>query len=72
MVSDVTSLGLVRHKGFGNPTLETKSRGRKVPYEGVVSGSWDSETRTYLVFNMGREVSSVGSSTPATKWVIGR
>ena len=55
MVSEVTGSGLVKCKGSDNPTLELESRGHKVPSEGEVSGSRDSGTRTYLVFNMGRE-----------------
>ena len=72
MSSEVSGSGPVKHKGSGNPTLEPESGGRKVPYEGEVSGLGDSGAQTYLVFNMGREVSMVGSSTTATKWVIGR
>ena len=53
MVFEVTGSGLVKHKGSDNPTLEPESRGRTVPSEGEVSGSGDSGTRTYLVFNMG-------------------
>ena len=70
--SEATGLGPVRHKGSGNPTLEPASGGRKIPSDGEVSDSGDSETRIYLVFNMGREVSLAGSLTTTTKWVIGR
>ena len=71
MVSEATGSGPGRHKGSCNPTLEPESGGREVPIEGGVSGSGDLETRTYLVFNMGREVYLAGSSTTATRWVIG-
>ena len=71
MASEVTGSGPVKHKGSDNPTLEPESRGRKVPSKGEVSGLGDSGARTYLVFNMGREVSLAGSLTTATKWVIG-
>ena len=69
--SEVTGSGPVRHEGSCNPTPEPESGGSKVPSEREVSGSGDSGTRTYLVLNMGREVSVVGSSMIATKWVIG-
>ena len=71
MAFEVTGSGLVKHKGSGNPTPEPESGGSKVPSEGEVSGLGDSGTQTYWVFNMGREVSVAGSSTTATKWVIG-
>ena len=64
--SKVTGSGPIKRMGSGNPTLESESGGRKVPSKGEVSGSGDSGTRTYLVFNMGREVSLAGSSTTAT------
>ena len=71
MASEVTGSGPVKRKGSGNPTLGPESGGRKVPSKVEVSGLGDSGTRTYLVLNMGREVSVAGSSAAATKWVSG-
>ena len=71
MASEVTGSGPVKRKGSVKPTPEPEFGGSKVPSEGEVSGSGDTGIRTYLVLNMGMEVSMAGSLTTATKWVIG-
>lgn len=70
-ISEVNSSGVGRSKYSSDPMSDSKFGGHEVPSEGRVSGSRGSETRTYLVLNIGREVSSARYSMTATRWVIG-